>query len=371
MPSLFDPGRIGSLELKNRLVRSATGAGMSLPDGSMTPELVEIYRQLADGGVGLIITGHACVAPNGKASAGMMGLWKDGLVPGLSKMVDVVHDHGSQVAAQINHAGRQTTPETTGETPVAPSPIPQKGSDIVPRALTEGEIRDLLHAYAQAARRAKEAGFDGVQLHCAHGYLMSEFISPYTNHRTDDWGGSPKKRHRFVLEAYRKVREAVGSDYPVFIKQNGADFIDGGLELEESVMLAEALDAEGIDAIEVSCGMTEVAAKIARINIRTPKKEAYLLPLAEEFRKHLSCPIILVGGMRSRATMQRILDGGKVDFISICRPLIREPDLPKKLKKGQSAATCASCNACFTHRPGPLRCMYEERFGKPPREWKG
>jgi len=371
MPALFERARIGSLELPNRFVRSATAEGMCGPEGEVSPEVIEIYRTLAAGGVGLIITGHCYVAPNGKANDGMMGLWKDDLVPGLAALCEAVHDAGGKVAAQVNHAGRQTTPKVTGHELVAPSAIAVKGAEHTPRELAEREIADLTDAYAQAARRARQAGFDAVQLHCAHGYLMSQFISPYTNHRTDAWGGSPQKRRRFALETYRKVRAAVGPRFPVLMKLNGADMIEGGLEVEESAALAQALEAEGLDAIEISCGISEVFLKIARVSILSATKEAYLLPLAEALRQRVHLPIILVGGMRSRATMERIIGEGLVDFVSMSRPLIREPDLPRRLRAGQAAATCCSCNACFQHSPGPLRCMHEEKFGKPPRKWRG
>ena len=370
MTSLFDPGRIGRLALKNRLVRSATATGMCAPDGSPTDDVIALYCRLAEGGVGLIITGHCYVAPNGKANPGMKGLWQDDLIPSLRRLTDAVHESGGLIAAQLNHAGRQTRPDITGEPLVAPSPIPVKGTEPVPHELTEPGILALIDAYGAAAQRAKAAGFDAVQLHCAHGYLISQFISPYTNHRSDGWGGTPEKRRRFALEVYRKVRAAVGPDFPVLVKLNAADFLEGGLEVEESAELAAALDRDGIDAIEVSCGMSESFLKIARINIRSPKREAYLLPLAEAIRARVRVPIILVGGMRSRATMDRVMGEGKVDFLSLSRPLVREPDLPNRLRAGQAATTCSSCNACFSHGAGPLRCMYEEKFGEPPPAWR-
>lgn len=370
MPTLFEPGAIGAMSLKNRLIRSATATGMCAGDGTPTPQVVAFYRRLAEGGVGLIITGHCYVALNGKANPGMMGLWSDTIIPSLRKLTDAVHEANGTVVAQLNHAGRQTRPDITGQPLVAPSPIPVKGTEHVPRELSETEILDIIEAYGQAARRAREAGFDGVQLHCAHGYLMSQFLSPYTNKRTDAWGGTPEKRRRFPLEVYRRVRRAVGADYPVLVKQNGADFLEGGLEVEESVELAAALEREGIDAIEVSCGMSESFLKIARINIRSPRKEAYLLPLATVFRQHVRVPLILVGGMRSRATMERLISQSKVDFVSMSRPLIREADLPRRFQAGQEAATCCSCNACFQHSPGPLRCMYKEKFGEEPPPWR-
>lgn len=360
---LFSPARLGTLTIRNRLVRSATGEGMAEPDGSVTEDLVAFYRRLAEGGVGLIVTGHTYVHPLGKASPGMVGLYGDDLIPGHRRLTDAVHRAGGLVAVQLNHAGRQTSPARIGRrTPLAPSALARPGAKFVPKEMTEEEIEETIGAFADAARRAVEAGYDAVQIHSAHGYLISEFNSPYANHRTDRWGGTPENRRRFLLEVYRRVRSAVGEGFPVFVKLNGTDFVDGGLTPEESAQIARALEAEGIDAIEVSAGFAETADLIVRKDILEPEQEAYLLPLARTIRRAVSVPVMIVGGLRSREVMERMLAEEGMTFVSLCRPLIREPDLPRKLEEGRSRrAACISCSRCSRDRRGWLSCPLEEK----------
>lgn len=366
MSILFTPAKIGSLEVPNRIVRSATGERMCRPDGRVTPLLVEFYARLGRGGTGLIITGHSFVREDGKASEGMMGVYSDKLLPGLSAIVQAVHQAGARVVCQLNHAGRQSRPELIGgKRPVAPSGVTDRASGITPRALGGEEIEPLIESYVAAACRCREAGFDGVQLHCAHGYLMSQFISPYTNRRDDAWGGSLEARARFPLEVLRRIRGRVGRDYPVLVKLNAEDFIEGGLTLAESCRIAAMMAAEGIDAIEISAGMAETADRIVRKEIDSPEKEAYFLPYAREFRKHVPVPLICVGGLRSLEVMERVIRSGAADFVSMCRPLIREPELPKKFRDGVATrAACISCNCCGPDQEGRLACTLDIQLAK-------
>jgi 2,4-dienoyl-CoA reductase-like NADH-dependent reductase (Old Yellow Enzyme family) len=363
MSILFTPTRIGTLEVPNRFVRSATGEGMCPLDGQVTDALVDLYRALAEGGVGLIITGHSFVRPDGKASEGMMGVHDDAMMPGLRQIVEAAHEAGSRIACQLNHAGRQTTPELAGTMPVAPSAVTNPVNDVTPRALEAGEMEPLIEAFVEAAVRAREAGFDGVQLHCAHGYLMSEFISPHTNRRNDGWGGSVARRARFPAEVLRRIRSRLGHDFPVLVKLNAEDFIGGGLTLAQSTCIAVLLEHEGIDAIEVSAGMAETVDQIMRTGVRAREQEGYFLPYVREFRHHLGVPLICVGGLRSRSVMEEVVETGAADLVSLCRPFIREPDLPRKLQNGQSErAACISCNKCTGGPRGPerrLRCALD------------
>ena len=357
---LFDPFTINGMTLKNRIVRSATGEGVATADGEPVDAHYEMYEALAKGGVGLIISGHMYVKDNGKVNHGMAGIHDDELIPLWQKLTDIVHEHGGKIAAQINHAGRQTTGDVIGETPLAPSPVTNKANGVTPREATVEEILDLIDRYATAGVRAKDAGFDAVQRHCAHGYLMSQFISPYTNQRTDEWGGGTHARMAFVLDVLRAARERVGDDYPIMVKLNAEDFIEGGLTLEMSCETAECLERDGIDAIEISAGMAETGSKIVRTNIRTPDKEAYFRPHAKAFRKTVKTPLMLVGGIRSRAVMDHVLNEDVADFVSLCRPFIREPDLADKLASGEiDTVGCISCNACTSKRKAgePLRCL--------------
>jgi 2,4-dienoyl-CoA reductase-like NADH-dependent reductase (Old Yellow Enzyme family) len=230
--------------------------------------------------------------------------------------------------------------------------------------MTREDIKEVVKAFGQAARRVKQSGFDAVQLHCAHGYLLCAFISPYANRRTDEYGGSVENRARMVLETYREVRKEVGGDYPVLVKMNAEDLLDGGLTIDQSAKIAGWLAEEGIDAIEISAGGSEGNTRSARTNIKTPEQEAYLLPYAREFKKHTgSVPLILVGGMRSPEVVEKVLEEGCVDYVSICRPLIREPHLVKRWKEGnREKARCVSCNLCYSEVwSGPTYCHVSEK----------
>jgi len=352
MSILFEAGSIAGLEVKNRLVRSATAEKMCDEGGRPEQAMIDLYADLARGGVGLIITGHAFVHASGKAHPTMMGVHRDELVPSLQALTKVVHQEGggkrSGVVMQINHAGRQTSEETIGRTPVAPSPVPRVKGGPRPHELTDAEIEELVAAFGRAAGRAKEAGFDGVQLHGAHGYLINQFCSPATNWRRDRWGGSIARRLRFLEEVAAAVRDEVGGDYPLLIKLGIQDFVRDGLTLDDGVEIVRHLADWGIDAVEISCGMGGTS---SRKDILKPEDEAYFLPQARRAREATDLPIILVGGMRSLAVVESILEEGAADFISMCRPLIREPDLPNQWREGRTeSAACVSCNKCW---PGP------------------
>lgn len=357
MPLLFTEKKIGSLEIKNRIIRSATYEKMATENGEVTDRLTECHRELARGGAGLIVTGHAFVHPMGKVSHFMTGIHKDDMIPGLRRLTDSVHKEGGKICIQINHGGRQVDKKAIGgKTPLAPSPVPDRINKTSPREMTDGEIQEVIEAFCLASERAKMAGFDAVQIHGAHGFLISEFISPYTNRREDIWGGSLENRMRFPLEVYSGVRRVVSKDYPVLIKLNSEDFLEGGLEVKESIAIALELEKEGIDAIEISGGMREAKLGAARRDILEEDMEAYFLANAREFRKALNIPLILVGGLRSRRVMEGVLEEGTVDFVSMSRPLIREPDLPGKMKEGKEKADCISCNGCFGLKLEYTRC---------------
>ena len=349
MSILFEAGNIAGLELKNRLVRSATAERMCDEDGRPEQAMLDLYADLARGGVGLIITGHAFVHESGKAHPSMTGVHRDDLIPSLRALSEVVHRESgskrSSVVMQINHAGRQTSEETIGRSPVAPSPVTQVRGAPRPHELTEAEIRELIAAFGRAAGRAKEAGFDGVQLHGAHGYLINQFCSPASNWRRDRWGGSIARRLRFLEEVAAAVRDEVGGDYPLLIKLGIQDFVRDGLTLDDGVEIVRHLADWGLDAVEISGGMGTTS---SRKDILRPEDEAYFLPQARRAREATDLPIILVGGMRSLDVMESILEEGAADFIAMCRPLIREPDLPNQWREGRAEpAACISCNSCW------------------------
>ncbi len=361
MSILFEPIEINGLKISNRFVRSATNDRRAELSGEVTDELIHVYETLAAGGVGLIITGHAYVAWNGKASPTMIGVHTNKLIPGLKELVDAVHQHDSKIVLQINHAGRQTATSTIGEIPVAPSPVYFSKTDETPRALDDDEIESLIVSYAAAARRAVGAGFDGVQIHCAHGYLGSQFISPYTNRREDRWGGSLENRMRFPLEVYRAIRKEVGDSYPVMIKLNSEDYIEGGLSIDDSSQIARTLSNEGIDAVEISGGIGDSHDWIVKTDISEEDDEAYFLSNARKFKAVIDVPLILVGGLRSPSLMETLVATGEADMVSLCRPLIREPDLVNQWKQGsRKKADCISCNGCQKYRDEPTSCILLE-----------
>lgn len=352
MSLLFTPAKIGSLELPNRLIRSATAERMADEDGQPRPQLAEMYRQLAAGGVGLIITGHMYVHSSGKCHPEMTGIHNDALIPELAKLAETVHSQGGKIAVQINHGGMQCDTATVEEA-IAPSATGKPLSRRSARQINLDEIHALIDAYAQAARRAQEAGFDGVQLHGAHGYLINQFLSPLVNRRADDWGGNFENRLRFLNEIVGAVRARVGGDYPVFIKLGMLDGPEGGLDFESGAKVVARMADVGLDGIEISGGIGGGTLTNVRKGIRRPADEAYFLPLAQRARGATSLPLVLVGGLRSRAVMENILAEGDADFLSLCRPLISEPDFPNLLRAGlKEKSRCIASNNCWAETNG-------------------
>ncbi len=329
MSQIFKPITINSMEIPNRFVRSATNESLMDSEGYVTDRLGDMYEELAKGGVGLIITGYAYVRPDGKSSLMQAAIYDDKFIPAYKKLTKRVHNYKTKITLQIAHGGRQTKPEICGCTPIAPSAVTDSSSGITPKEMSESDIRNIIKCFGQAARRAKEAGFDGVQLHAAHGYLLSEFISPYTNRRTDKWGGSIENRTRILIEVLKECRKEVGRDYPILIKLNSMDGISGGI--------------------------AEAGAVTARIGIKSKKDEAYFSDNARRIKQCVSVPVICVGGIRSVEVMEGIIKDKKADMIAMSRPFIREPDLVNKIREGtKTKADCISCNQCWN--PEGIRC---------------
>ncbi len=366
MADLFDKTKIKEMTLQNRLVRSATWEGMCDNDGRPTEKLINCYRDLAKGGVGLIMTGYTFVRPEGKQLPGKMGIHTDEFADEMISMTKAVHDSGGKICIQLVHAGGQTDSRNAGRQPFAPSAVQTEQFPEMPRELSKDDITEIVTAFGDAARRAKSYDFDAVQLHGAHGYLINQFLSPHLNKRTDEYGGSIENRCRFLLEVYRTVREAVGNDYPVMIKLTGTDFLDGGLSNEEAVFAAKKLSDEGVDAIEVSGGTPASGEQSpARTKINRPEKEAYHLELAKNIKKAVDCPVMVVGGFRSFEIADRIINEDAMDYISMSRPFIREHDLANRWKRGDTApAKCISCNSCFLPgiKEGGIYCVVEKKL---------
>ncbi|MGD0884953.1 MAG: NADH:flavin oxidoreductase [Thermodesulfovibrionales bacterium] len=365
MKNLFEKTTINGVTLNNRFVRSATWEGMCEKDGRPTPKLASCYRDLAAGCVGFIITGYAFVRSDGKQLPGKMGIHADNFATDMRLLTQAVHSEGGKICIQLVHAGGQTTAETAGRRPLAPSAVKVDQFPEESEAMTKEDIDEIIAAFGDGARRAKEYGFDAVQIHAAHGYLINQFLSPLTNRRTDSYGGPVDNRCRFLLEVYRRVRFETGPDFPVLAKLNGSDNLEGGLDVCDAVFAARLLDQEKIDAIEVSGGTSASGEKNpVRIDIDRPDREAYNLALAREIKKAVRCPIMVVGGFRSLEPINKALREDGIDYISLARPFIREPQLVKRWQEGDdSPARCISCNGCFRPgiKEGGIYCVVEKK----------
>lgn len=341
---LFAPVTLGPLTIANRFVRSATWEGMAGEDGSVTPKLTRTLVRLAEGGVGLVIAGHAFVLKQGQAGPWKLGVHDPAMGPGLCALTSAVRGAGGKLVAQLAHAGQKANVALTGMDAVGPS----DGEGF--RAMTEAEIEATVEAFARAALLCRESGFDGVQIHAAHGYLLSQFLSPYYNKRADAYGGSVDKRAHFLSSVVRRVRLAVGPAYPVLCKMNSEDFLPGGLSVDDAVRVAALLKDEGLDILELSGG-TGDSGKLVPVRpgrVKIPQGEAYFEDAARRLRAVVDIPLILVGGIRSLETARRLVAEGVCDAVSMSRPLIREPGLVNRWKAGDlRPACCVSDNLCF------------------------
>lgn len=394
MSVLFEKTEIKGMELKNRLVRSATYEGMADENGFPTENLFELYKRLAQGGVGLIITGLSFVSRDGKIDA-MNGIDSDEHIPKYKELVNLVHENDSKIAMQIAHCGRQTSADMIKTQPLAPSAVKDNAFLAKPREMTEQDIERIIEAFGQASRRVKESNFDAVQLHGAHGYLINEFLCPHTNRRKDKWGGSIENRMRFVEKIYNLCREKVGDDFPILIKISVYDNMKKGLKKEEGVIMAEMMADMGFDGIEVSCGIAEDGNSSVRGDMpidailetlpmyknknalfhfvmrhfgeklikRVPFTQAYSRDNAKEIKSKINIPVFLVGGMIDPKVIEDVVEKGDADYISLSRALINNPKFPNKIKEGSGELSkCLHCNLClFCGMSEPLRCYYGKR----------
>lgn len=363
---MYDPIEIGKITISNRFMRSATWEGMCEEDGKPTQRLSALYRELVEGGVGLIVTGYTYIHPRGKQMIGTLGAWSDDLVPSLAEVAGTVHKAGGKVFSQLMHAGAQTSQRATGDAPLGPSPVPSPFYSGIPEKMSPEQIRSTVTDFAGAAGRIKAAGFDGVQLHGAHGYLINQFLSPMTNRRDDDYGGSARNRFRFLEEIVSGIRNEVGDEFPLTIKLSGSDNLEGGIRIDDAVETASRLEQLGIDAIEVSAGTSGSGDGVpVRKKINKIDQEAYNADYSIRIKEKVNVPVILVGGLRSFSLMERLLAEGYADMFALSRPLIREPDLVNAWRVDQShRATCISCNLCFRPgmREGGIYCVVERKL---------
>jgi 2,4-dienoyl-CoA reductase-like NADH-dependent reductase (Old Yellow Enzyme family) len=395
LSKLFEPAVLGRLHLRNRIVKSGTLENMASPEGLPSDATLKFYRRLARGGAGLLVTGLAYVSRAGRSYTRQHGIHNDGVIAAWKRVTETVHAQGAAIALQLAYGGRQTHPAVrVGGRSLSPSATPSFLYFTLSRRMSEEDILTTIQEFGTAARRAKQAGFDAVQIHAGHGYLISSFLSPLTNRRRDAWGGDPGRRFRFLGDVYRAVRQNVGNDFPVLCKLNMDDYLGIGLRPSEAYQAAQQLDAMGLDGLEITGGVNETALSMSRgeapvailgrgrgflarlyfriaMGLQRPMarfKEAYFLNHAQRLKPTLSIPMILVGGIRRLEMAEKILEKRWADFISLARPLIREPSLPKRWQAGDRApAQCESCNRCLgeIEKGNVLKCysMLESTLG--------
>lgn len=362
---LFEPFRIHGMEVPNRFVRSATYDGSADKNGRVSERQIELYDGLARGKVGLIITGIAHVHATGRISPRQNSIAQDDDTEGLSQLSQIAHRSGAKIAVQLFHAGREKGRVYRKEPALAPSFVAEDPFFEGPhRTMEEAEIHQVIEAFGDAAGRARSAGFDAVQIHAAHAYLLSQFLSPFTNRRNDEWGGALESRLRLHNEIVRAIRAKVGQDFPVLMKLGVEDGFRGGLEFREGLAAAEILASGGLDAIEISLGLRGQGYSQTeyRTGIIGPEREGYYRDWCREIKRRVKIPVIMVGGLRSFEVALGAVQEGVADLVSFSRPLIREPDLIARWQRGdRRPATCVSCNQCMEAllQAKPLGCYYK------------
>ena len=401
---LFSPIRIGPLELPGRLFKTATAETRASPDGFVTDAVVDFYRPIARGGTPLIITGNIYISQQGKSAPNQLGVDDDDKIPGLARLVEAVRAQGAKLFAQLNHCGRQVVPGFVGATDVvSASTTKDLLTGTRPRQLGVDEIQGIVGQFADAAARCRRAGFDGVQLHSANGYLLSQFLTPYTNRRRDAYGGSLKARTRFACEILAAIRARVGPNYPVIIKMNGADRLPlrDGLKTAELVEAAKILQAAGVDAVEISVGHYEsgfpmvcgtfgrclrnmvdgsmahlpwLRRTVVRVfrplialasNLLWKGREGFNLDYTPAFKAALNIPVICVGGFRTRDRMEAALANCLCDAVSAGRPFIADPYFYRHLRVHETGPRCVDCNACVGHLGAqPVDCYHPRVRGE-------
>lgn len=361
-PRLFTPGRIGSLTLPNRIVFAATSSELADKDGFVGDDLVEYYVERARGGAGLIVVEATYVEQEGKRLHHNAMLHDDCFIPGLRKVVEAAHVEGARMAIQLNHGGRESIPDVSGSIPPAPSPIPSQftgvGDAVIPKELSLGEIDRIVERFAEAARRSRDAGFDAVELHGAHGYLIGEFLSPDSNKREDEYGGSVQGRAYFCVRLIRAIKIKLGEDYPVIVRMNGCDHVRHGLELDDAVEMAAMFEAAGADAISVSGGVHGSRPYMVVPGMSVDR--GCYVSYGDAVRRRVRVPVMVVGRINTPELAEQILDDGQADFICLSRALIADPYFPVKAKAGrtETIAPCIACNECIAtvHRHKGLAC---------------
>jgi 2,4-dienoyl-CoA reductase-like NADH-dependent reductase (Old Yellow Enzyme family) len=398
---IFAPIALGPLRARGRLFKAATSETRATPDGHVTDELLAFYEPIFRAGTPLVITGNSYPSPQGKSTPLQAGCDADDKIPGLRRWADLAHRHGSALVAQINHAGRQVFPASVGLSgAVSASSVTDKVMGTRPRALTYSEVREVVDSFAAAAARCRDAGFDGIQIHSAHGYLVNQFLTPYTNRRRDEYGGGFANRLRLLIEIHRAVRSRVDDRCAVILKLNGTDYLPlrRGLRTDELIEIARVMQEEGVDAVEISVGHYESGLPMVRgtfdryfpgvldegmgphmprwrrtgmrivrplaaaaLNLIWPHREGFNLRYARRFKAALRIPVICVGGFQTRAAMEQALREQACDAISSGRTMIADPLLYRHLREGTAGPRCVFCNACVARVGGrPVDCYHPD-----------
>jgi len=362
--NLFSPFRIGNLELRNRIVMPPMATNFAGEDGAVNERHIAYYVERAKGGVGYITFEHTGVLKQGRAFPNMALIDSDQHIPPFRKLVEAIHQENGKILIQINHAGRQTSSSITGSPIVAPSAIPCPIRKEMPRELSPEEIQKIIEAFGEAARRVKETGADGVEIHMAHGYLINQFLSPFSNKRADEFGGDPDRRMRMAIEVLRTVRNKVDTDFLVFCRLSGDEYVEDGLKLEDTKEIAKALERNGADALHISAC---VAASGYLNHPPYYAEEGLFVHLAQGIKSVVGIPTITVGRIRTPELANQILEENKADLISMGRALIADPYLPMKTLQGrrEEIIPCISCNRCILSiRKGPLQCAVNPETGR-------
>lgn len=347
MKTLFDSTQVSGMKMKNRFVRSATHDGRADASGHVTEKLIRHYENLAKGGAGMIITGLTNVTDIEKIVPGQMAIYNDSFISEYKALTDTVHRYEVNIIAQLVCNGAQNRSENDGVLWV-PTVIEDMKSIAGIKEMTQDDIVVMKEAFINGAIRASKAGFDGVQLHVAHGYLLSRFLTPYFNKRTDEYGGNTENRARVVVEICRGIRHVLGPDYPVLAKINCDDFMEKGLTFKECKYICKMLKEAGLTAVEISGGTALSRTNEGTIRKVTAETESYFKQYAAEIAEEISIPVICVGGHRDFNKLTEIVNQTKIEYISLCRPLIREPELINRWAAGdRKPAKCISCTKCF------------------------
>lgn len=324
MAYLLNPLQAGSLTLPNRLIMPPMATAKSEADGGISKAMLDYYEEKSSGGyISLIIIEHSFISPDGKASNNQLSVADDGVIDGLRSLAEVIHRNDSKTIMQINHAGSATTQEVIEQIPVAPSPVPHPWNGNTPKELTKEEIAKIIKAFQEAAYRVKAAGFDGVEIHAAHGYLLNQFFSPLTNKRTDEYGGTIHNRIRLHLQVIEAVRTVVGHEFPLLLRLGASDYKEGGITIDDSQIAAREFEQAGIDILDISGSF---------LGFKSPEtsEQGYFSPLTEAIKKVVSIPVILTGGITEPEAAEQLLAAGKADLIGVGRAIFKNSQWAKQ-----------------------------------------